>query len=74
MVGSNRDTVLLLVGIVMLFYAMRTQLKAPKDPTCGISCLPLCLYGIRELIKIKICYPEWTSLFLLTAMCRAVLS
>ena len=33
-----------------LSYAIN-QLKAPKAPTRGISCLSLVLYGIRELAK-----------------------
>ena len=31
-----------------LSYAIKNQLKAPKAPTRGISCLSLVLYGIRK--------------------------
>ena len=40
--------------IIMLLRQLRTQLKAPE----GISCLQLCLYGIRELASVT----RWTSL------------
>ena len=37
-----------------LSYAMKTQLKTTKTPM-GISCLSLCLYGIRVPIRVFFC-------------------
>ena len=36
-----------MVLLRQLSYAIQNQLKAPKAPTRGISCLSLVLYGIR---------------------------
>ena len=34
-----------------LLHAIETQLKAPKAPYRGISCLLLCLYDVGELVN-----------------------
>ena len=34
-----------------LLHAIETQLKAPKAPYRGISCLLLCLYDLGELVN-----------------------